>query len=164
MPIVAIPSPWLEGPMSTDRPTPEDPGDADRPLSVDVDALPLNKVCELADFSVPEFRSFAQSAFPELVRRLGPDFPAGFEYRKYWEVVMAARAFQFGGVLDPRAEVRVCGNEPTIFWLTNYVARVFATDLYLTKGWKESANASMLSDPRSTRTCRGDASTWLSST
>lgn len=149
MPIVVVPSPWLEGPMSTDRPAPEAPRDAARLPNVDIDALPLNKVCELADFSVPEFRSFAQSAFPELVERLGPDFPAGFEYRKYWEVVMAARAFKFGGVLDPRAEVLGvgAGNEPTIFWLTNYVARVFATDLYLTKGWKESANASMLSNP-----------------
>ena len=163
MPIVAIPSPWLEGPMSTDRPTPEDPGDADRPLSVDVDALPLNKVCELADFSVPEFRSFAQSAFPELVRRLGPDFPAGFEYRKYWEVVMAARAFQFGGVLDPRAEV-LCGQRTHDLLADELRGAGLRHRPVPDQGLEESANASMLSDPRSTRTCRGDASTWLSST
>jgi SAM-dependent methyltransferase len=40
------------------------------------------------------------------------------------------------------------GNEPTIFYLTRYVRRVFATDLYLASGsWRESANESMLLDP-----------------
>ena len=35
------------------------------------------------------------------------------------------------------------GNEPTVFWLTNHVRRVFATDLYLAEGWEESASHRM---------------------
>ena len=62
---------------------------------------------------------------------------------------MAARALSGGGVLGRRAEVIGigAGNEPTLFWLTTRVRRVFATDLYLADGWNESASAEMLTDP-----------------
>jgi cyclopropane fatty-acyl-phospholipid synthase-like methyltransferase len=59
-------------------------------------------------------------------------------------------AYSRCGLLDADAEVLGvgAGNEPTVFWLTNHVRRVFATDLYLERGkWKESANASMLVNP-----------------
>jgi hypothetical protein len=40
------------------------------------------------------------------------------------------------------------GTETTIFYLTNHVGRVFATDLYLSSGsWGESAPWSMLVAP-----------------
>jgi SAM-dependent methyltransferase len=40
------------------------------------------------------------------------------------------------------------GNEPTLFWLTRHVRRVFATDLYLDEqDWTESADTSMLVRP-----------------
>ena len=87
--------------------------------------------------------------FPWGTEVYGSNYPIGVEYRKHWEVVQAARTFEATGVLDGRSQVLGvgAGNEPTIFWLTNHVGRVFATDLYLSEGWEESANVSMLSDP-----------------
>jgi SAM-dependent methyltransferase len=113
-------------------------------------ALPLNKVCDLTDFADPELRGWIREIFGHDIDRFGEDFPQGYEYRKHWEVAMTAMAFSRGGLLDASAEVLGvgAGNEPTLFWLTNHVRRVFATDLYLEQGkWKESANSSMLVNP-----------------
>jgi SAM-dependent methyltransferase len=112
--------------------------------------LPLNKACELSDFSDPELRGWIRKIFAHDVERFGEAFPQGFEYRKQWEIAMTAMAFSRCGVLREDAEVLGvgAGNEPTLFWLTNRVRRVFATDLYLDRGeWKESANSSMLITP-----------------
>jgi SAM-dependent methyltransferase len=113
-------------------------------------SLGYNKLCNLEDFSHPDLLSVLRQVFQHDLSRLGPSFPRGFEYRKQWEVAMTLRTFADTGVLRPDAEVLGvgAGNEPTIFWLTNFVKRVFATDLYLDPGnWAESANASMLVDP-----------------
>ena len=63
---------------------------------------------------------------------------------------MTVAALSRGRVLHDRAEVLGvgAGNEPTLFWLTEHVRRVFATDLYLDPGaWDQSADSSMLSRP-----------------
>jgi SAM-dependent methyltransferase len=113
-----------------------------------VGSLAHNKACELEDFADPEFRLWAADVFPHELVRFGQLFPAGVEYRKHWEVVMASRALHCGGVLGPSAEILGvgAGNEPTMFWLTRHVRRVFATDLYATPGWEESSVRSMLVD------------------
>jgi SAM-dependent methyltransferase len=88
--------------------------------------------------------------FPHEVDRFGPAFPRGVEYRKHWEVAMAARALRDFGALGPASEILGvgAGNEPTLFWLTRHVRRVFATDLYLDPGdWGGSAGTGMLTDP-----------------
>jgi SAM-dependent methyltransferase len=113
-------------------------------------SIPLNKACELSDFSDPELRGWMRQIFAHELDRLGDSFPEGVEYRKYWEIAMTAMAFSRSGVLNDRAEVLGvgAGNEPTLFWLTTQVRRVFATDLYLDRGeWQESANSSMLVTP-----------------
>ena len=111
--------------------------------------LPHNKACELEDFSDPHFVAWIDQIFPHELARFGPTFPRGSEYRKHWEVVMAARALCAGEAINQGAEVLGvgAGNEPTMFWLTRYVRRVFATDLYAAEGWQESAVRSMLVDP-----------------
>jgi SAM-dependent methyltransferase len=112
--------------------------------------LPYNRLCNVEDFADPELRRVIREVFAHELSRRTPEFPAGCEYRKHWEVAMAVRALEDLGVLHERAEVLGigAGNEPTVFWLTNRVARVFATDLYLDGGdWTYSANASMLIDP-----------------
>src|SRR5687767_8234170 len=109
-----------------------------------------NKLCNVDDFEHPELRSLIRDIFRHDVDRFGPDFPRGREYRKYWEVAMAVRALADFGALHERAEILgvAAGNEPTLFWLTNEAARIFATDLYLDPGpWAESAEASMLIEP-----------------
>lgn len=111
--------------------------------------LSHNKICELEDFSHPELYEVIRQVFSYELIRFGADFPMGKEYRKYWEVAMAIRTLETFGVLHPEAEVLGvgAGNEPTIFYLTNYVRRVFATDLYLGTDWQESANLGMMLAP-----------------
>jgi SAM-dependent methyltransferase len=111
--------------------------------------LSYNKLCEREDFSHPDLQPVIRQVFSHEIDRFGPDYPAGVEYRKHWEVGMAVRTFADGGVLRPDAEILGvgAGNEPTIFYLTQHVRRVFATDLYITPDWTESANAGMFLDP-----------------
>ncbi len=109
-----------------------------------------NRLCNLEDFSDPDIVRVMREVFPHEIERFGPTYPQGVEYRKHWEVAMAVRSLEAGGAVTPDAEVLGvgAGNEPTIFHLTNKVARVFATDLFLAnEGWEDSANASMLSEP-----------------
>ncbi len=116
---------------------------------VDLQAVPLNAACLVEDFAALE--SWMRHVFPWGQDVHGRRFPRGAEYRKHWEVVQAARALSAGGVLRPDAEVLGvgAGTEPTVFWLTNHVKRVFATDLYLAGGWEESASQRMLTEPGS---------------
>jgi len=109
------------------------------------------KLCELEDFADPELRGLIREIFAADRARFGDDFPAGREYRKYWEVAMTARALREGGALRADAEVLGvgAGHEATLFWLTTQVARVFATDLYLADDrWSQSdSSPEMLTDP-----------------
>jgi len=113
-------------------------------------ALGHNRLCNVEDFAHPDLRRVLRDVLPHEFDRFGPSFPIGVEYRKHWEVGMAVRSLEAGGVLHGSAEILGvgAGNEPTIFHLTNRVRRVFATDLFLTNaGWEDSANASMLTEP-----------------
>lgn len=113
-------------------------------------SLSYSKVCNLEDFEHPEIRELIRTVFAHELQRFGPEFPRGGEYRKDWEIAMAIRALTDLGALRHDAEILGvgAGHESTIFFLTNKVKTVFATDLYLTPGvWREFANASMLTDP-----------------
>jgi len=118
--------------------------------SIPVEALSYNKLCNLADFQHPDLVPWIRAIFSHERERFGPAFPVGFEDRRQWEVAMTLRTFFDHGVLNERSEVLGvgAGNEPTIFFLTNRVKRVFATDLYVTSGsgWAE-ADVSMIRDP-----------------
>ena len=109
----------------------------------------LCKVCEIEDFRDPELRAVMREAFDHETVRFGDDFPDLHEYRKYWEVAMAVHTLRSLGAAHADAEILGvgAGNEATCFVLTREVRRVFATDLYLSAGWEESANSSMLTDP-----------------
>ena len=112
--------------------------------------ISASKICNLEDFGDAELRDDIRDVFSHEIARFGDDFPKGREYRKYWEVGMAVLAFERAGICSPEAEILGvgAGNEATCFYLTKRVKRVFATDLYLSEGWEESANASMLSNPK----------------
>jgi hypothetical protein len=60
-------------------------------------------------------------------------FPTGVEFRKYWEVAMTLRALRTFGAVHPGSELLGigAGAEAGLFWLSNHVRRVFATDLYI---------------------------------
>lgn len=109
----------------------------------------LNRVINLEDFQEPVVRD----AIREIYARQSEgslEFPSGQEHRKQWEVAMAALALGDGAVLRPDAEVLGigAGSEATLFWLTNYVRRVWATDLYADPGsWVDAAPPMMLTNP-----------------
>jgi ubiquinone/menaquinone biosynthesis C-methylase UbiE len=110
------------------------------------------KLCDLADFSDSELRELIRDVYADDLEHFGAaDFPAGFEYRKYWEVAMTLRAFRSLGVLREGARVLGvgAGREATVYWLTRHVGEVVATDLYETEdNWSESdSSADMLTDP-----------------
>lgn len=114
------------------------------------DALSHCKLCAVEDFSRPELKNVLREIFAHEIARCGEDFPAGREYRKHWEVAMAVRALREHGALTRQAQVLgvAAGHEPTIFHLTRFVGRVFATDLYAAPGvWSEFANTTMLTEP-----------------
>jgi SAM-dependent methyltransferase len=112
-------------------------------------SIPLSKSCTVNDFANPGLSEAIRQVFPHEAERFGPGFPVGVEYRKHWEVGMAALALREGGALRPDAEILGVGvgNEPTLFWLTNHVRRVFATDIYADDAWDESSSSSMLTEP-----------------
>jgi len=113
-------------------------------------SLSSSKICNLEDFSHPDLLPVIRDVFAHELERFGPDFPRGHEFRKYWEVAMAVRTLVHEAGLGEDAEVLGvgAGHEPTIFHLTRFVRRVFATDLYLDPGaWEGQASASLLIDP-----------------
>jgi SAM-dependent methyltransferase len=95
--------------------------------------IPANKVLNLADFADSDLVATLRRMFPHEVRRFGPAWPARTEYRKEWEVGMAVLALERCGALHQDAHILGvgAGNEPTLFYLTNHVRTVHATDLYL---------------------------------
>jgi SAM-dependent methyltransferase len=110
------------------------------------------KLCELEDFTDPELRELIRDIFVSDREHFGEaDFPAGREYRKYWEVAMTARALRAFGALRDDVEVLGvgAGHEATVYWLTRHAGRVVATDLYQEEdAWSESdSGAEMLTDP-----------------
>src|SRR5437660_3237423 len=108
------------------------------------------KLCDLDDFSRPELAGYLREIYPVETRSQGANPLAGREDRKSWEVSMAARTLTDFGATDESAEVLGVGAgvERTIFWLTQKVRRVFATDLYLEPGdWERTAKGSMLVSP-----------------
>jgi SAM-dependent methyltransferase len=91
------------------------------------------KLCELSDFADHELAELIRDVYASDLEYFGdPGFPAGREYRKYWEVAMTVRAFRAFGSLRQDAQVLGvgAGHESTIYWLTRHVGKVVATDLY----------------------------------
>ncbi|MGH9265342.1 MAG: glycosyltransferase, partial [Acidimicrobiales bacterium] len=112
----------------------------------------LNKVCEIEDFSDPDLAAVLRDVFSYKLAHVAPGYPVGSEYRKDWEIAMAVRALRDGGALRPDAVILGVGAgcEDTAFYLTRHVARVVATDRYLSpEEWSEVAPSAMLVDPAS---------------
>lgn len=109
----------------------------------------FNKTCTLEDFSDPDLVAIIRDVFAHEAAAF-PDLPQGREFRKHWEIGMAVASFREFGALRPDAELLGVGvgTEPTMYWLTNHVRRVFATDLYAGAGdWSPVAPTWMLTNP-----------------
>ncbi len=101
------------------------------------------KLCDLRDFDDPELI--------EAIRALVPERdPYEHIERKVWEYAMVMLFLADTGHLDRRSRVLSvgAGNERILFWLTNHVARMVATDVYGEGPFAaREAQASMLTDP-----------------
>jgi FkbM family methyltransferase len=118
----------------------------------------LNKICGLEDFADPELASVIREVSGYKLACL-PDLPRAAEHRKDWEVAMAVLALRRCGALRPDATVLgvAAGTEDTLFYLTNQVRQVFATDRYVGPGdWGPVAPASMIVEPSAAAPCDFD--------
>jgi SAM-dependent methyltransferase len=103
------------------------------------------KLCDLRDFNDPELIGAIRALVPERD-------PHQHIERKVWEYAMAMLFLGDTGHLDSRSRVLSvgAGNERILFWLTNHVGRVVATDIYGEGPFAaREAQASMLTDPAS---------------
>jgi SAM-dependent methyltransferase len=111
--------------------------------------LGLNKICELKDWQVPEFREQVCWIEPDLARAF-PGYPTGREHRKSWEYAQLIRGLNELGVLHPTASILsvASGSERPVFALTKRVRWVFATDIYGEGDFSSrEAVPTMLTDP-----------------
>jgi SAM-dependent methyltransferase len=101
------------------------------------------KLCDLRDFDDPELI--------EAIRALVPERdPYEHIERKVWEYAMVMLFLADPGHLDGRSRVLSvgAGNERILFWLTNLVGRMVATDVYGEGPFAaREAQASMVTDP-----------------
>lgn len=103
------------------------------------------KLCDLRDFEDRELIDTVRSLLPERD-------PYEHIERKVWEYAMVMMFLRDTGHLDSRSRVLSvgAGDERVLFWLTNHVGKMVATDIYGEGpfAWRE-AQASMLTDPGS---------------
>jgi SAM-dependent methyltransferase len=112
--------------------------------------LPYSKAANDEDFHNTTLWETIRAIFLHDALRYGDSFPLGRKDRHYWRTAMSARAIADHGVLGANARILACGagNEPLVFWLTNKVSQVFATDLYLTQGSRAaSVCPGMMTEP-----------------
>jgi SAM-dependent methyltransferase len=111
--------------------------------------LPLNKLCEIEDFAIPEVAATIRALEPEHVATQ-PAYPAGFEHRKAWEFAQVMNGVERLRAIDSDSLVLsvAAGHERPVFAFTNVARLVFATDIYGAGDFsgRESAS-SMLTNP-----------------
>ena len=99
------------------------------------------KLCDLPDFGDPEVRERIRSIVP------GHDEQAELR-RKFWEYAMLTLFLEDVGKLNEQTVALSvgAGHEEVLFWLTNRIGRVVATDIY-GEGTFVEADDAMLNDP-----------------
>jgi SAM-dependent methyltransferase len=103
------------------------------------------KLCDLRDFEDPELIETIKTLLPERD-------PYEHIERKVWEYAMVMMFLADTGHLDSRSRVLSvgAGDERVLFWLTNHVGKMVATDIYGEGSFAErEAQRSMLTDPAS---------------
>lgn len=109
--------------------------------------IAYNTALNIEHFKNPAFKSLLREIFHHLALNY-VDYPNGNEVAKVWEVVQAVRGLRDFGALNRQSDILgvAAGHEHTVFYLTNYVARVFATDLYFgNEDWNEAKTAMLVS-------------------
>jgi SAM-dependent methyltransferase len=91
----------------------------------------LNKVCNIEDFSDKELLDVLKDVVPHYVN-MYKGFPKNYEDRKPWEWAMGIYGMKKLNCFNSESLVLgiASGSEAPIYYLTNKVKFVFATDLY----------------------------------
>jgi hypothetical protein len=103
------------------------------------------KLCDPADWHEPDLLAAIAEVLPERE-------PLAHVERKAWELGMLVLFLRQAGRLDPSARVLAigAGDERVLFWLTEHVDRVVATDVYGEGDFADREAAdTMLTDPAS---------------
>ena len=101
------------------------------------------KPCEIEDFDDPELLKYLRSVQPGLT-------PDEERHRKNWEFAMLASYLSEVGALndDASALAVAAGHEAPLYWLSNRIRKVVATDIYGDGGFaSREATATMLNQP-----------------
>ena len=101
------------------------------------------KLCDVRDFDDPLLRERFREIVPGLERKAEV-------HRKYWEYAMLTLFMEDVGALDEETEALsvAAGHEDVLFWLTNRIGRVLATDIYGQGSFAHrEADATMVDDP-----------------
>lgn len=105
-----------------------------------------NKLCDRRDFDDPAIRA-------RLRDMVAPGYTPEEELRrKFWEYAMLGLYLEEVGALREDTQVLsvAAGHEEPLYWLTNHVGRVVATDIYGQGGFSvegREADATMLDNP-----------------
>ena len=103
----------------------------------------LNKLCDLSDWSEPEFSALAGSIMD--------NNPSTIIYhRKLWEFTKTVQAFQRFGVWNDRSLLLsvAAGTERLLYYTANHVRKIVATDIYGVGDFsKLEADRKFLADP-----------------
>ena len=108
----------------------------------------LNRVCNIEHWDEPELAQGMRQMIPYLVEEF-PTYPTGREHRKAWEFAQIINGLRHLGALSEDSWVLSvgAGHEEPMYFLTNEVRWVFATDLYGDTSFSNrEANASVLID------------------
>ena len=103
------------------------------------------KLCDLQDFQDPKLLEAMHSLIPERN-------PEEHVERKVWEYAMVMLFLEETGYFNDSSDVLSvgAGDERVVFWLTNHLGRVVATDIYGEGPFAgREAEHSMLTDPAS---------------
>jgi SAM-dependent methyltransferase len=108
----------------------------------------LNKVCELDDWSDPGRVDAMRRILPN--HAAAPGYPQGMAHRKHWEYAQLLGGLEALNAIGPEALVLSvgAGHEEPLFFLTNHVRWVFATDIYGKGSFRGGeGGARMIDDP-----------------
>lgn len=110
-----------------------------------------NRVCNIGDFVDDELRRVIREIFAHELPLFPPTYPDGVADSKQWEIAMTARALRDHGVIRPDARILGigAGTEATVFYLSQHVRQVVATDIYASAGpWADVAPSGFLVQPQ----------------
>ncbi len=122
----------------------------------------LNRLCSIEDWQNGDIKKIIlelqHASKDDYINKVGWEMKTsivnsrkqGLIHRKDWEWALGVMAMErFGKLKKDNVAIGIgAGREEILFYLANKVSRVYATDLYDGKGWKNFAPTDFLRDPK----------------